>query len=230
MFIVAALIVGCVEVAPFDALKEGPPDLTYDVDGDGIIDPMEEALGSDPLNPYSWPGDGVWPDFSSDAVDSEVYAYGETFPDFTGTDQYDQGVHLQQFWGELVLLNLCGMWCGPCWDTAAEATALWEPYRDEGFVIIDILQGHTGSPASLEELEEWVSYSQLTFPTLSVPEEHEVYQGLYSAEIFVGYVPQIVLLDREHRIVGDWIGAGNEELIAEAVEALLDAETAAEEE
>lgn len=63
---------------------------------------MELDLGSDPLNPFSWPGDGVWPDFSQAALEADLdasdHAVGETMPDFVGYDLNDASVSLHQFY------------------------------------------------------------------------------------------------------------------------------------
>ncbi len=136
-------LTGCLgsHSADDDDDDDAPP--PPDSDGDGLSDPDEEALGTDPNNPDS-DGDG-YTDFEeaqagSDPLDAESVIYiggwpynafkdqiddpgwdsqphlNGAMPNFAGIDQFGQSVELYDFagLGVPILVDLSPEWCSPC--------------------------------------------------------------------------------------------------------------------
>ena len=203
-----------------------------DTDGEGFDDGAEIELGSDPLNQFDWPTwTGQWPDWSAEAQEAAVthssFGYGEAFPDFEMGDQFGGTFSLYQFYGNVVLIDMSAGWCGPCRAEAKVAQELWVEYQDDGFIIIHamVADDSNGQP-STDWLMGWAEQYELGFPVGNAHKKggtfyQDVYKGLASAGLNQGYIPYMVLLDRELKLQAQFVGSGAineskiEELLAE---------------
>jgi thiol-disulfide isomerase/thioredoxin len=194
-----------------------------DSDGDGIDDGTEVAEGSDATDPFSWPGEGLWPDFSEDAPEGEGYTLNDVIPSFNANDQFDQSVDLNQFSGQVILIDFSAGWCGPCQTVAEEAEAMWESRRDEGFVIIHAMTDDwSGSgSADLGFREEWCSEFGLSFPVLGEGEISATLDGLEDSGLYGGAIPFMALVDKEMKIDSVYAGSGREDELMGKIDVLL---------
>lgn len=74
---------------------------------------------------------------------------------------------LEDYADSLVLLNFWATWCGPCTAEMPTLEALWQRYRDRGFVVLAVSVDRVPpSPA----IESYVRHHRLSFPVLLDPE------------------------------------------------------------
>ena len=203
-------------------VKEVGSDPTLaDTDGDGLDDLVEYENGSSPTDINSWPGDGLWPDLSPTATPGDTYEMGEIMPGFQATDQVGGTINLDQFQGYVVLVAYSAGWCGPCRQTAEGAEEMFQTFKGDGFVIVHAMVDGDTRDADQPFVESWASEYGISFPVVYGPEVLSNSSALYQAGIDEGYIPFMVLLDRDGKISETFVGAGNEDPIYSAIEGLL---------
>ncbi len=208
-----------------EVTETGTDPASEDTDTDGLGDGLELDEGSDPLDMHSWPGNGIWPD-RRDYVEEEgdVYEMGAMLPDFKGTDQFGETIRLYQLYGYVVLVDFSAGWCGPCHEAASQAAELFEDHRAEGFVIVHAMVDDESPDGVMNDTDypaTWADYYGLEFPVVYGPQIDNTSGGLYAAGIDEGYIPFMILLNRDLEIDSTYVGAGQEATIAARAEELL---------
>jgi len=212
-------------------IQKGPPPPVDDADsdGDGFLDSEETAAGSDPLDKFSWEFGGErWPDFTDEAdldgYEGDGYALGQVMPTFTAIDQFGNEIDVSTFYGYVILMDFSAGWCGPCHTLAGDAQAMWEQYRLDGFLIIH---------AVIEDDEEvqdgvveegyaafWADTYGLEFPVV-VDEDQQAFGGFATSGVYDGFIPFLVLLDRDMTIDSVYTGDGGDDEATPRIEELL---------
>src|SRR5687768_2227270 len=59
-------------------------------------------------------------------LEAQGYGEGDVIPDFRLVDQHGDEVSLWQFYGNVILLDVSTIWCGPCQQLALETEHTWE--------------------------------------------------------------------------------------------------------
>jgi cytochrome c biogenesis protein CcmG/thiol:disulfide interchange protein DsbE len=115
---------------------------------------------------------------------------GEPAPDFALQTFDGEAISLDEFRGQVVVLNFWASWCLPCAAEAADLEAIWEAYRDRGVVLIGI--GHMDTrPEALAYLAQHA----VTYP--NAPDRG----GLVAQRYRLGGVPETFVIDHEGRLV-----------------------------
>lgn len=125
----------------------------------------------------------------------EGFEVGQTVPDLRLVDQNGDIVSLWQFWGDVVLVTVSAVWCGPCHDLAVTAEEVLEDLAPRGVTLLTILEEDGGglSP-ELEDAVAWSDSFGAASPVMVDP-EHELSSALQ------GSYPAVLLLDRELVVV-----------------------------
>lgn len=123
-------------------------------------------------------------------------APGQVAPVFATTGDDGQPLNLDDFRGQIVLLNFWATWCAPCRIEMPEFEEVYTSHADEGFVVIAVNNAETR--ATVQAFREELG---LSFP-LAMDEDASI-QSRYG---IINY-PSTFLLDREGRILSAHFGA-----------------------
>ena len=110
--------------------------------------------------------------------------------------------------GKVLLLNIWGIWCGPCRAEMPHLVAMQEQYRDKGLEVIGLNIGDQNlSPESVEAIQNFAdNFNPKLNYTLARSERastNEFYKISGQSA-----VPQSLVVDREGRLRGVFIGGG----------------------
>ena len=86
-------------------------------------------------------------------------------PAFCLEDLSGKKVELKQFKGKVVFLNFWATWCGPCKEEMPSMEALYQQFREKGFVFLTISVDYEG----LKPVKEFIEKQRYTFPVLLDP-------------------------------------------------------------
>jgi hypothetical protein len=142
---------------------------------------------------------------------------GDHVPDFRLEDQFGETVSMWQFYGQVVLLDISTMWCGPCQTLGSTTEETWEHYESEGFIYMTVLQENVeGSAPSQADLETWTTNFGISQPVLEDGDK----TGTGDA-IRQGQYPALLVIDRE-LIVHTRIGDPTDEAVHTALDAIFE--------
>lgn len=86
---------------------------------------------------------------------------GDPAPDFTLKNLEGETINLSDFKGQPVLINFWATWCGPCRIEMPIIDAMYQKYKDEGFVVLAV-----DVQESITIVQSFVNSMGLTFPIL----------------------------------------------------------------
>jgi peroxiredoxin len=84
--------------------------------------------------------------------------------DFTLTDLQGKPWHLRDLRGKVVLVNFWATWCPPCRKEMPDLDALYQKFKDQGFVVLAI------SDEEAAKVSPFVSERKISYPILLDPE------------------------------------------------------------
>ncbi len=108
--------------------------------------------------------------------------------------------------GKVVILNLWGIWCGPCRDEMPHLQAMQKKYGDKGLEVIGLNIGdYEGKAESVEAIKRFAEQMKIdyTLARVTAPIVNQIYL-LTKQQV----VPQTLLVDREGRLRGVFVGGG----------------------
>ncbi|HEX5034894.1 MAG TPA: TlpA disulfide reductase family protein [bacterium] len=142
---------------------------------------------------------------------------GASAPDFTLPGRDSKPASLASFRGRTVLLNFWATWCGPCQQEMPSLEALYQRYKDRGFVILGVSLDEEGWPV----VEDFLQRVPVSFPLLldsaqAVSDAYQIYR-----------IPETYLIDAEGKIVDKFVGPQdyNQEIFYRKVERALSSRT-----
>jgi peroxiredoxin len=113
--------------------------------------------------------------------------------DFTLSDLQGKSWHLRDLTGKVVLVNFWATWCPPCRKEMPDLQALYEKYKDQGFVILAI------SDEESAKVSPFIAERNITYPVLLDPASkvHELF--------VVEGIPKSFVFTREGKLVAQSI-------------------------
>lgn len=131
---------------------------------------------------------------------------GAVAPDFALVDLEGDTVSLEEYRGQVVLLNFWATWCPPCVHEMPSMERLYQDLRDRGFVVlgvsVDVAPGVRDDDGRSQGIvREYAERLGVTFPILLDP-DGEV-EGVYN----VAGLPTSYVIGTNGRIEGRVVGA-----------------------
>jgi len=113
--------------------------------------------------------------------------------DFTLTDLQGKTWHLRDLQGKVVLVNFWATWCPPCRKEMPDLQALYDKYKDQGFVVLAI------SDEEQAKVAPFIAEKNISYPVMLDP-------GRKVNELFqVEGIPKSFVYDREGKLVAQSI-------------------------
>ncbi len=128
---------------------------------------------------------------------------------FTATDLQGKSWTLKDLKGKVVLVNFWATWCPPCQKEMPDLEALYNQYKDQGFVILAFSEDD-----ETNKVAPFIAERKITYPILLDP-------GQKTGNQFeVNGIPKSFLYDREGKLVAQSIDMRTrhqfEEMLAQA--------------
>jgi peroxiredoxin len=117
-----------------------------------------------------------------------VYGVGlqDSAPDFTLKSLEGSNLRLEEYRGQVVLLNFWASWCGPCRQEMPLLDRLHHRYEDTGFAVLGVNVEGEAAPA-----QEIVDKTNVTFPILI--DDGQKVSEMYNLQA----MPSTVVIDRD---------------------------------
>jgi peroxiredoxin len=113
--------------------------------------------------------------------------------DFTLNDLHGTTWHLHDLRGKVVLVNFWATWCPPCRKEMPDLDALYNKFKDQGFVVLAI------SDEEAAKVSPFISERKVSYPVLLDP-GHKV-----SEAFIVNGIPKSFVYDRSGKMVAQSI-------------------------
>jgi peroxiredoxin len=113
--------------------------------------------------------------------------------DFTLTDLQGKSWHLQDLRGKVVLVNFWATWCPPCRKEMPDLQALYDKFKDQGFVVLAI------SDEEAAKVSPFIGERKISYPVLLDPG-----RKVNDAFIVEG-IPKSFVYDRNGKLVAQSI-------------------------
>lgn len=137
---------------------------------------------------------------------------GSLAPSFTLKSLKEKNLSLQEYRGQVVMINFWATWCGPCRQEMPALNALYEKYRHAGFVLLGV--NVDAEPANAARM---VDSLRVTYPILF--DRDKKASVLYQIKA----MPTTVLIDRDGKVrhIQKGYRTGYEDMYQEQVKGLL---------
>ena len=112
---------------------------------------------------------------------------------------------LDDFSGQVVVINVWGQWCGPCRSEITELQQVYDDTRADGVAVLGIDVRDNNRDAA----KDFIVDRKITFPSIYDPSMRTMiaFGGKYPTTV----IPSTIVLDRQHRVAAVFL----RELLAE---------------
>ncbi len=113
--------------------------------------------------------------------------------DFTLADLQGKSWHLRELQGKVVLVNFWATWCPPCRKEMPDLQALYDKYKDDGFLVLSI------SDEEAAKVNPFIAERKITYPVLLDPGRK------VNDSFVVEGIPKSFVYDRHGKLVAQSI-------------------------
>tara|TARA_R110002051_G_scaffold288915_1_gene351768 strand:+ start:203 stop:796 length:594 start_codon:yes stop_codon:yes gene_type:complete len=149
------------------------------------------------------------------------FGIGDNACNFQLRDQNNNLWRLSTHIGDLVLIDLSAMWCGPCQHAATTAQHIQDLYEAQGFHYVTILiDDEQGLPVEIPDLSLWSTNFGITSAPVLQGSRDMLQSGGPSYGFPVTSWPTFIIINRNQEVVWGMRGF-NEITLVEAIETYL---------
>ena len=117
-------------------------------------------------------------------------------PNFCLDGLGEKKVELKSFKGKVVFLNFWATWCGPCKEEMPSMEALYQQFKEKGFIFLAISVDYEGRKG----VREFIGKHHYSFPILLDPK-------CSTLDLFeVKGIPTTIIIDKKGMMIGKAIG------------------------
>ena len=123
-------------------------------------------------------------------------------PDLMDTNRT---ISVDDFAGQVVIINIWGQWCGPCRAEVSELQQVYDATRGDGGALLGIVVRDN----NIQAPRDFIIDRKISYPSIYDPAMRTMlaFGGKYPTTV----IPSTVVLDREHRVAAVFL----RELLAE---------------
>lgn len=132
-------------------------------------------------------------------------------PDLTLTDTAGISHSLEEYRGQVVLINLWATWCIPCRKEMPALQSFYDKYKEDGFVVIAI---NDGDPEP--DVLQFVNDYDLTFPIWLDPTYFATEKAFKTMNL-----PSSFVIDRDGTVQLMWVGGITRQMLETHVAPLI---------
>ena len=129
--------------------------------------------------------------------------------DFTLTDMNGATLNLASLKGRPILLNVWATYCGPCKIETPDLVAMYEKYKDNGFIVVGVSFADTA-----KDMKQFAADYRITYPLLMGTD------ALESAYETIG-IPTSWFIRRDGTINETRVGLGSTDELERSIRALF---------
>ncbi|MBD3609128.1 MAG: TlpA family protein disulfide reductase [Gammaproteobacteria bacterium] len=151
--------------------------------------------------------------FSQQYLASETSAASNYRPDFSLPDIDGKMRHINEWDGQVILLNFWASWCPPCRKELPDFVRLYEDYQDQGFVVVGVAIDNK------QDIIDFIDPIGVEYPVLI-----SELDGIKIAQLYgnrLSALPYTVIIDRKGNIVSSHIQLLNYNDVEKMIKPLL---------
>jgi len=133
------------------------------------------------------------PQFAEAMAKMEAADAAREKADFTLSDLQGKTWHLRDLLGKVVLVNFWATWCPPCRKEMPDLEALYDKYKDQGFVVLAI------SDEEAAKVGPFIAVRKISYPVLLDPGRK------VNEQLYVQGIPKSFVYNREGKMVAQSI-------------------------
>jgi cytochrome c biogenesis protein CcmG/thiol:disulfide interchange protein DsbE len=117
-------------------------------------------------------------------------ARAESAPAFELTDLEGNSLKLEDYEGQVVLINFWATWCGPCRIEIPDFIEAYDEFHEKGLEILGVSLDQT----SERDIQEFVQRNKINYPVAMITQE------FYNSYRPGQYIPHTIIVDTKGKI------------------------------
>ena len=167
------------------------------------------------LIPSTAPGAVAQAQAPREVEERKLIAAGVKAPDFTAFDPAGKPIHLSDFKGKIVLLDLWATWCGPCQQAMPGLEQIYQKIKKQNVVVLSLNVFDEKSP-----FDAWIKKnagSKYSFTFAFDPGERDPKKSIAATKFGVNAIPTLFVIGTDGVVKSVVVGSGNEDELVMAL-------------